>query len=137
MIRGASAVWKGTIREGSGTTSTDSGVLNGVPYSFKMRFGDEPGTNPEELVAAAHASCFSMKLSAELGERGITDATIETECSITLEPPIITKSHLDVKVTASGADPANVDAAAAAAKAECPISKLLNAEITLSLAVAI
>lgn len=102
-----------------------------------MRFDDEPGTNPEELIAAAHASCFSMKLSAELGARGIENATIETSCEITFEPPIITKSHLDVKVTASGADPASVDEAAKVAKAECPISKVLNAEISLSLAVAI
>lgn len=131
MIRKASAVWNGTLKEGSGQVSSGSGTLSSTPYSFRMRFDDEPGTNPEELIAAAHASCFSMKLSAELGARGIENATIETSCEITFEPPIITKSHLDVKVTASGADPASVDEAAKVAKAECPISKVLNAEITL------
>src|SRR5205823_3944360 len=133
MKRKASAVWQGGLKEGRGTISTESGVLSDVGYSFSRRFENEPGTNPEELIAAAHASCFSMALSAQLGEAGITPERIETTATVTLEKLAdgfaVTASHLDVSVTVSSADEGKFNEAAKKAKEGCPISKLLNAKI--------
>ena len=131
MIRTASAVWSGGLKDGKGSISTQSWTLNNTPYSFRMRFEDQPGTNPEELIAAAHASCFTMALSAQLGEQGITPENIETTAEVTMENLTVTKSHLITVVTAAGADQAKFETAAANAKAGCPISKVLNAEISL------
>lgn len=135
MKRKASAVWKGGLKDGSGTVSSQSGVLSGTPYSFKMRFEDEPGTNPEELVAAAHAGCFSMALSGQLGGREMVAESIQTEATLTMEKLdagwTITTIHLDVAVKIPGADEAKFREAAEAAKAGCPISRLLNAQITM------
>src|ERR1700690_1809311 len=133
MQRKASAVWKGGLKEGQGTVSSASGILSNTKYSFTTRFEDAPGTNPEELIAAAHASCFSMALSAQLGERGITPQSIETACAITFENGSLTHSLLTTTVTAPGADRAKVDEAGAGAKEGCPISKVLKLEITLEL----
>ena len=135
MKRKASAVWKGSLKEGKGTVSTESGVLSQSPYSFCTRFENEKGTNPEELIGAAHAGCFSMALSMILGQAGITPEKIETEATITLEEQgggfAVTASHLDVKATIPGGDEAAFKDAAEKAKAGCPISKLLNAKITM------
>jgi osmotically inducible protein OsmC len=136
MKRNASAVWKGSLKEGAGTFSVASGAIKDLKYSFKTRFESEPGTNPEELIAAAHASCFSMALGAQLGERGITPEAVETSCEITFENLTLTKSVLTTKVRAPGVDKAKVQEAAAAAKAGCPISKVLKLDITLDLTVA-
>lgn len=131
----SSAVWNGTLKEGNGTISTGSGALSNKPYSFKTRFEGEPGTNPEELVGAAHAACFSMALSMILGLDGMTPEKIETEATVTLEQKdggfAVTASHLDVTATIPGADNEAFQASAAKAKAGCPISKLLNATITM------
>jgi osmotically inducible protein OsmC len=135
MKRSAKAVWKGSLKEGTGTFGVASGAIKDQKYSFKTRFENEPGTNPEELIAAAHASCFSMALSARLGERGITPESVETSCDITFENGTLSKSMLTTTLTARGADKAKVDEAAAAAKAGCPISKVLNLEIGLELRV--
>jgi osmotically inducible protein OsmC len=135
MKRNASATWNGGLKDGHGKFSVGSGVLKDVKYSFRTRFEDEPGTNPEELIAAAHASCFSMALSGQLGERGITPQAIETTCAVTLENLTLTKSALRTTVRARGAEKAKVEEAAAAAKAGCPISKVLKLEITLDLTV--
>ena len=136
MIRKASAVWKGTLKQGKGTVSTESGVLSSTPYSFATRFEGVPGTNPEELIGAAHAGCFSMALSGQLGEAGMTADSIETTATITFEKTeagfTITKSHLDVTARIPGANQAAFDKAAANAKAGCPISRLLKAEITMT-----
>ena len=136
MIRKASAVWNGSLKEGKGTISTDSKVLSNAQYSFSTRFENGIGTNPEELIAAAHAGCFSMALSAQLGGAGITPEAIETTASVTLEKTeagfTITKSHLDVTATIPGADPAAFEKATQDAKAGCPISRLLKAEITMT-----
>jgi osmotically inducible protein OsmC len=136
MKRKASAAWSGGLKDGKGTISTDSGVLSGVPYSFEKRFGEEKGTNPEELIAAAHASCFSMALSGQLGNAGITGANIATTATVTLEKLesgfAVTESHLDVTIKAKGADRTKVQTAADNAKTGCPISKLLNAKITMN-----
>lgn len=131
MIRTASAVWNGSLKEGSGHISTPSKGLDNTAYSFGTRFGDSVGVNPEELIAAAHASCFSMALSAQLGERSITPESVAAKASITFENLTLTKSVLEVTVTAPGADLEAVKEAAAAAKAGCPISKVLNLEIVL------
>src|SRR5271154_6072451 len=104
MIRTAHAVWNGSLKEGKGAVDTQSGGLKGVQYSFHTRFEDGVGVNPEELIAAAHASCFSMALSAQLGERGIVPESVETTASVTFENLTLSKSHLDVTVTAAGAD---------------------------------
>ena len=133
MKRSANAVWNGSLKDGNGTFSVQSGAIQDLKFSFKTRFEDAPGTNPEELIAAAHASCFSMALGAQLGERGITPDTIETSCVITFENLTLTKSTLTTTVKAPGADRAKVDEAAAAAKAGCPISKVLQLEIELDL----
>ncbi|HEY3347209.1 MAG TPA: OsmC family protein [Nitrospirota bacterium] len=137
MPRKATAVWKGSLKEGNGTISAASGVLKDTPYSFKTRFEDAPGTNPEELVAAAHAGCFSMALSAILGEAGIVPESVTTTASVTLEMlpegPTVTKIHLDNVTKIPGGYKAKFDEAAGKAKAGCPISRLLRAaEITLS-----
>jgi osmotically inducible protein OsmC len=133
MHRSANAIWKGSLKEGGGTFGVASGAIAGTPYSFKTRFEGTPGANPEELIAAAHASCFSMAVGAQLGERGITPESIETTCDITFENLTLTKSVLTTKVTARGADKAKIEEAAAAAKAGCPISKVLKLEIVLDL----
>jgi osmotically inducible protein OsmC len=135
MKQKASAVWNGGLKDGHGTISTGSGALVAKPYSFRTRFEGEPGTNPEELVGAAHASCFSMALSAQLGEAGLTPQRIETTATVTLEKLpdgfAVTASHLDVSVTIPGADEGKFNEAAKKAKEGCPISKLLNAKITM------
>ncbi len=133
MKRSATARWEGSLKEGKGTFAVASGAIERTPYSFKTRFEGTPGANPEELVAAAHASCFSMALGAQLGERGITPESIETTCEITFEYLTLTRSALATKVTARGADRAKIEEAAAAAKAGCPISKVLELEIALDL----
>jgi lipoyl-dependent peroxiredoxin len=132
----ASAVWQGSLKEGAGTLSTETGVLRDAPYGFKARFEGGKGTNPEELIGAAHAGCFSMALSAMLGEAGFTPERIETHAEITLEKQgegfAITASHLDVVAKISGIDAAKFSEIANKAKAGCPVSKLLNAKITMS-----
>ena len=135
MKRSADAVWRGGLKEGSGTFSVQSGAIKDQKYSFRTRFEEAPGTNPEELIAAAHAGCFSMALSAQLGERGITPEAIETTSTITFENLTLTRSALKTTVRARGADRAKIEEAAAAAKAGCPISKVLKLEIALELTV--
>ena len=135
IVRTATASWKGDLRSGVGKTSTPSGALKETRITFSTRFESEPGANPEELIAAAHAGCFSMAFSAQLGERGITPEAVETTCTITFENLTLTKSMLQTTVRAKGADKAKVEEAAAAAKAGCPISKVLKLEIALSLSV--
>jgi osmotically inducible protein OsmC len=135
MKRSANAVWKGSLKEGGGTFGVGSGAIKDQKFSFKTRFEDAPGTNPEELIAAAHASCFTMAVDAQLGERGITPESIETACEVTFENLTLTKSNLVTTVTARGADKAKIEEAAAAAKAGCPISKVLKLEISLDLRV--
>jgi lipoyl-dependent peroxiredoxin len=136
MVRKASAIWKGSLKEGKGTISTESGALSNTPYSFATRFEGVRGTNPEELIGAAHAGCFTMALSAQLGEAGITAESLETSATVTLEKIeagwTVTKIHLDVSARIPGADQAAFDKAAANAKAGCPISRLLKAEITMT-----
>jgi osmotically inducible protein OsmC len=135
MKQKASAVWQGTLKEGQGTISTGSGALVAKPYSFRTRFEGEQGTNPEELIGAAHAGCFSMAFSMILGMAGFTPDKIETTATITLEKKddgfAVTASHLDVTATIPGIDEAAFQDAAGKAKAGCPISKLLNATITM------
>ena len=136
MVRKASAVWKGSLKEGKGTISGESGVLSNTPYSFSTRFENAKGTNPEELIAAAHAGCFTMALSAQLGNAGITPESLETTASLTLDKLdsgwSITKVHLDVAARIPGVDKAAFDKAAENAKAGCPVSRLLKAEITMT-----
>ena len=136
MQRTANAQWKGGLKDGKGAISTASGVLSNTQYSFSTRFESGAGTNPEELIAAAHAGCFSMALSAELGKASITPASIETKCTVTFEKTdtgfTITESHLDVKANIPGGNKAAFDKAAADAKAGCPISRVLNTKITMS-----
>ncbi len=135
MQRKASAQWSGGLKDGKGTISAESGVLSGVPYSFSRRFENEKGTNPEELIAAAHASCFAMATSAQLGNAGITAQSIAATATVALEKVgdgfSVTTSHLDVTIKAPGADRAKVQQAAENAKGGCPISKLLNAKISM------
>ena len=133
MSRHATAKWQGSGKEGTGHLVTQSGVLKDVPYTYKDRFEEGPGTNPEELVAAAHAGCFSMKLSFVLGEAGFTPDEIETRCEITLASGAITKSHLIVKAKVPGINKEKFDESAEFAKANCPISKSLNANIDISM----
>jgi len=133
MKRSANARWTGSLKEGQGTFGVASGAITGTAYSFKTRFEGAPGANPEELIAAAHASCFSMAVGAQLGERGITPESIDTTCDITFENLTLTKSVLTTKVTARGAEKSKIEEAAAAAKAGCPISKVLKLEIVLQL----
>ena len=136
MERKASAVWQGNLKGGKGTISTASGTLASAQYSFGTRFENGVGTNPEELIAAAHAGCFSMAFSAQLGEAGLTPDRVETTATVTLEKTAngfeVTKSHLDMKAKIPGATQEAFDKAANNAKAGCPISKLLKAEITLT-----
>jgi osmotically inducible protein OsmC len=134
MKRKASAVWQGGLKDGKGTISTDSKVLSDTQYSFSTRFESGVGTNPEELIAAAHAGCFSMALSAQLGEAGLKADSIRTTATITMEvqpAPTITASHLEVVARIPGADQQAFEKAANAAKAGCPVSKVLNAQITM------
>ena len=135
MVRKASAEWRGSLKEGTGTISGESGAISNLPYSFKTRFENEKGTNPEELIGAAHAGCFSMALSAQLGEAGITPQSIRTTAAVTLEKVgegfSVTAVHLDVVAKIPGADRGAFEKAANGAKAGCPISKLLNAKITM------
>jgi osmotically inducible protein OsmC len=133
MIRNANAVWEGGLKDGHGKISTDSGVLKDSQYSFGTRFENGVGTNPEELIAAAHAGCFSMALSAQLGGMGITPEKIATTSSVTLEKVEggfgITKIHLDVTATIPGVDEAQFHEAANNAKAGCPVSKVLSGAV--------
>src|SRR5271170_2262190 len=136
MQRKASAIWNGGLKDGKGSISSASGVLNHTPYSFTTRFENTPGTNPEELIAAAHAGCFSMALSAQLGGANLTPASIETSATLTMEKLdsgwTITAVHLDVVGRVPGADEAAFTKAAENAKAGCPVSKVLNANITMT-----
>jgi osmotically inducible protein OsmC len=136
MQRKASAVWKGGLKDGRGTLNTDSGVLRDTAYSFSTRFENQPGTNPEELIAAAHAGCFSMALSGQLGNAGMTAESIETTASLTMEKTdagfTITAIHLDVKARIPNADRAKFEEAANNAKKGCPVSRVLNARITMN-----
>ena len=133
--REASAVWTGGLKDGGGRLTSPSGVLKETPYSFTTRFESTPGTNPEELVAAAHAGCFSMALSAILGESGLKPERIETRATVTLEKLepgwTLTRILLDLTARVPGADPAALQRAAETAKAGCPISRVLKSEITL------
>nr|WP_288357326.1 OsmC family protein [uncultured Pseudomonas sp.] len=135
MKKTASAHWQGGIKDGKGTISTQSGVLSEQPYGFNTRFEDKPGTNPEELIGAAHAGCFSMALSKELGEAGMTAESIDTKAEVTLDKQeggfAITAVHLSLKAKIPGADRAAFEKAVETAKTGCPVSKVLNAEITL------
>jgi osmotically inducible protein OsmC len=136
MKRNALAVWQGGLKDGKGTISTDSGVLANTQYSFSTRFEDGAGTNPEELIAAAHAGCFSMALSGQLGAAGLTAESINTTASVSLEKTdagfAITKVHLEVRAKVPGADQAAFDKATSNAKSGCPVSKVMNAEITMN-----
>ncbi len=131
MRRTATAVWNGSGKDGNGTMSTASTVLTNAQYSYKTRFEDGVGTNPEELMAAAHAGCFSMKLSFVLGAAGFTPDEIHTDCAISLEGGVITKSELIVKAKIPGISAEQFQECAADAKANCPVSKAYNCEITL------
>ncbi len=135
MKRTGSAVWKGDLKQGKGTVSTASGVLKDTQYSFATRFENGAGTNPEELIAAAHAGCFSMALSAQLGTMGITPEAIETTAAVSLDKQdggfAITAVHLDVTARIPGGDKAKFEQAAKNAKEGCPVSKVLNAKITM------
>lgn len=135
MKRNASAVWKGGLKDGQGAVSTESGVLADTQYSFKTRFEDGKGTNPEELIAAAHAGCFSMALSGQLGNAGMTAESIKTTATLTMEKTdvgfTITAIHLDVAARVPGADSKAFETAANNAKAGCPVSRVLKAQITM------
>jgi osmotically inducible protein OsmC len=130
MIRHATAVWNGSGKEGNGHLSTQSGVLEQTQYSFNSRFAEGKGTNPEELVAAAHAGCFTMKLSFVLNEAGFTADNLETKCEVTFENGAVTKSHLILKGKVPNIDEAKWNEAVKNAEANCPISKLLNTTIS-------
>jgi lipoyl-dependent peroxiredoxin len=136
MQRKASAVWRGGLKDGKGTISSGSGVLNQTQYSFGTRFEDGPGTNPEELIAAAHAGCFTMATSAQLGNAGLTPESLETTATLTMEKLeagwTVTAIHLELVGRVPGADAAAFEKAADSAKAGCPISRLLNATITMT-----
>ena len=136
MQRKASAVWKGGLKDGKGAVSGTSSALQNTPYSFATRFENTPGTNPEELIAAAHAACFSMALSAQLGGANLTPSSIETSATLSLDKLdsgwTITKIHLDVVGHVPGANNEAFQKAAADAKANCPVSKLLKAEISMN-----
>jgi osmotically inducible protein OsmC len=136
MERKASAVWRGGLKDGKGEFSVPSGVFSHLPYSFKTRFEDAPGTNPEELIAAAHASCFSMALSAQLGAANLTPESINTTANLKMEKQdsgwAITAIHLDVSAKIPNADDAAFQKAAQDAKAGCPVSKVLKANITMT-----
>lgn len=131
----ATAHWAGDLKTGKGKISTGSGALDGLPYDFRKRFEGEKGSNPEELIGAAHAGCFSMALSAELGKAGLTAEAIDTKATVTLDfiegVPTVTKVHLDLTARVPGASTEAFTTAANGAKANCPISRLLKAEITM------
>jgi lipoyl-dependent peroxiredoxin len=135
MIRKAKAIWHGAGRDGSGNLSTDSGVLAGTPYSFKTRFENEKGTNPEELIAAAHAGCFTMALAFGLQSAGYKPTELNTEAAVTIEPEgdgfRITRSALTLRANVPNLEQAEFDRLAGVAEKNCPVSKVLNAEITL------
>ena len=135
MVKKGSAVWKGSIKEGGGTISTETGVLRDAPYGFKSRFENGPGTNPEELIGAAHAGCFSMAFSLMLGNAGLTAERIATEAAVSLEKVgegfEITKVHLTMRAKIPGATDAQFQEIANKAKAGCPVSKLLKAQLTM------
>lgn len=135
MIRKGRAQWQGTGRDGTGALSTDSGVLSDTPYSYKTRFENTPGTNPEELIAAAHAGCFTMALAFQLQTAGFTPTELATEAALSLDPAdggfSITRSALTLRAKIPGIDKAKFDELAKAAELNCPVSKLLKAEITL------
>lgn len=139
FTRKGSAKWQGGLKDGKATVSTQSGALSEQPYGFNTRFEDKPGTNPEELVGAAHASCFSMALAKMLEEAGIAGVSIDTTSAITLEKDgdgfTVTKAHLMTRIAGDG-DKAEIEELAQAAKAGCPISKLLNADVTIDVTVA-
>lgn len=135
MKRKGSAVWQGGIKDGKGELTTDSGVLTKTQYSFSSRFEEGIGTNPEELIAAAHAGCFSMALSGQLGREGLNPERITTTATVTLDKVeggfAITAVHLDVSAKIPGADKQTFESAAATAKANCPVSRVLNADISM------
>jgi len=135
MQRNASAHWSGGLKDGKGTITSGSGVLKNTPYSFSTRFEGQPGTNPEELIAAAHAGCFTMALSAQLGNAGMTAQALDTTATVTLEKLdagfTVTSVHLQVTAKIPGADAAKFNEAAKSAKEGCPISRLLNTKITM------
>lgn len=135
MKRSASAVWKGQLKDGTGIVSVESGLFSNAPYNFKKRFENEKGTNPEELIAAAHAACFSMALSMFLANSGMTADSIETTATVSLDQVdggfTITGSHLDTAVKIPNADKEAFQKAVEGAKAGCPVSRLLNAKITM------
>ena len=130
MIRNATAVWNGSGKEGNGQLTTGSAVLKDAQYSYKTRFENSVGTNPEELIAAAHAGCFTMKLSFVLGEAGVTPDRLETKCEITFEGGAVTKSHLIVRAKVPGITKEKFEEAVKNAEQNCPISKLLKTEIS-------
>lgn len=135
MKKTASARWQGDIKDGQGSISSQSGVLNDTPYGFNTRFTDQPGTNPEELIGAAHAACFSMALSKELGDAGMTAERIDTKAEVTLDKVDggfeISAVHLSLRAKIPGAERAAFEKAVETAKTGCPVSKVLNAKITL------
>jgi len=135
MTRSASATWYGSLKDGRGELSSDSGVLSTTPYSFATRFENDRGTNPEELIGAAHAGCFSMALSMILGQHDVTPKRIDTSAEVMLDKVeegfAITKVHLTTRVEAPGLDPSDFEVAVNAAKDGCPVSQVLNAEISL------
>lgn len=136
MERSASAVWSGGIKDGKGAISTESGALKDTQYGFNTRFENGPGTNPEELIGAAHAGCFTMALSGELGKAGLTAERLETKATVTLDKVhggfTISAVHLDLKAKVPGTDQATFEDIAETAKVNCPVSKLLTASITLT-----
>lgn len=135
MKRTASAAWQGDLKQGKGTLSTQSGVLKDTPYSFTTRFENGAGTNPEELIAAAHAGCFTMATTASLGRAGFVPEKLSTQATLTLEQVdgqwTITAIHLELKARVPGIEPQKFDEIAADAKANCPVSRVLNAAVTL------
>ena len=136
MERKASAVWKGGLKDGNGAVSSASGILSSTPYSFKTRFENNPGTNPEELIAAAHAACFSMALSVQLGGANLIPESISTNVTLSFDKLdtgwTITESHLDVVGKVPGADAATFQKCAEAAEKGCPVSKVLKAKISMT-----
>jgi osmotically inducible protein OsmC len=130
MVRNATAVWSGSGKEGKGQFSTGSNVLNSISYNYRQRFEDEPGTNPEELIAAAHAGCFTMKLSFVLGEIGATPEKLETKCEITFEGGVIKKSHLSVTGKVPGISEEQFKQAVKKAEETCPVSNALKVDIS-------
>lgn len=131
MKRNATAIWTGTVKDGSGTLTTGSTTLDKTQYSFKSRFEEGVGTNPEELMAAAHAGCFTMKLSADLTEAGFTPTTLETKATVSLENGVIKSSHLVTNATVPNLSEEQFQEIAKGAKENCPVSKAYNLEITL------